>query len=321
MVFENKNKNFDGKKFFHSWPQAKKDFVALFKWLASRKPKKWPKKIDNNFRPLFSPDLSETDIELTFINHATVYIRHSGISFITDPHWGLRASPVSFAGPQRVCEAGAKIEELPALDFVFVSHNHYDHLDLPSLKRLNELYHPQFLIPVGDAALMKKAGITNFIELDWWDEVDIGHGCKAVYVPVKHWSARGLNDRNKSLWGGFVILSPTKRLFFAGDTGYCDIFRTLSDKFGEFSVSLLPIGAYEPRWFMRDSHMNPAEAVKAHIDLKTKFSMAIHFGLWQLTDEAIDQPEKDLQAALRSSNISPEKFFVLKIGQTKILKT
>lgn len=316
----NKNENFDGEKFFHTWPQAKKDFVALFKWLSSRKPKKWPKKIENTFRPQFSSELKPSDIELTFINHATVYFRHAGLSFITDPHWGLRASPFSFAGPKRVRDAGATMEELPAVDYVFVSHNHYDHLDVPSLKKLNEFHHPQFLIPIGDAALMKDAGITNFKELNWWDEVDLGKGCKAIYVPVKHWSARGMNDRNKSLWGGYVILSSTKKIFFAGDTGYCDIFKTLSEKFGDFSVSLLPIGAYEPRWFMRDSHLNPAEAVQAHIDLKTKLSMAIHFGLWQLTDEAIDQPEIDLQEALRNSNINTEDFFVLEPGQTKILK-
>ena len=199
------------------------------------------------------------------------------------------------------------------------SHNHYDHLDLTTLKKLNDLYCPRFLIPKGDGDLLKKSGISNFIELDWWDEVDLGKSCKAVYVPVKHWSSRTLSDRNESLWGGFVILSSTQKIFFAGDTAYCDIFETLRKKYGPFDLSLLPIGAYEPRWFMKDSHMNPNEAVEAHRDLRSKKSLAIHFGLWQLTDEAIDQPTTDLKASLTKNSLSEEDFFTLDIGETRVI--
>ena len=314
-----KNNNFDGERYFHPWPELAKNLLTVLKWQWTSKKKPWPKQIQNKSAPEFAKNLKAQDIEITFINHATVYFRHAGLSFITDPHWGLRASPITFAGPKRVRAAGAKIEGLPALDYVLVSHNHYDHLDIPSLKKLNSIYNPKFLIPKGDAKLMTEAGILNFIELDWWDEVDLPNDCKIIFVPVKHWSARNLSDRNKSLWGGFIIQSPDKNIFFAGDTGYCDIFKTLSDKYGFFDVALLPIGAYEPRWFMKDAHMNPQEAVQAHQDLKSKFSMAIHFGLWQLTDEAMEQPAIDLELSLKQSQIPAEKFFIPDVGQTVLI--
>jgi L-ascorbate metabolism protein UlaG (beta-lactamase superfamily) len=222
---------------------------------------------------------------------------------------------VSFAGPKRVKPPGVPIEGLPGLDFVLVSHNHYDHLDVPTLKRLKEIYDPTFLVPLGDADLLKEAGISKFQELDWWQEVELGPGTRVVFVPVKHWSARGLMDRNRSLWGGFVILSPMQRIFFSGDTGYCDIFKSLAEKYGDFSLSLLPIGAYEPRWFMRDAHMNPREAVQAHLDLKSKRTMGIHFGLWQMTDEGIEEPVLALKKARQELGVSDLDFGAPEVGE------
>ena len=320
MTGKSQNKNFDGEKFSHPWSERKKDLVSLLKWQIFGDRKKWPAgKIINTSKPQFNLPLNNQQIAITFINHATVFLQHQGLNIITDPHWGKRASPVNFAGPARVRDPGAAINSLPGLDFVLVSHNHYDHLDIPTLKELNQLYSPRFLIAKGDAYLMEKAGITNFIEMDWWDEVDLGNGCRAVFVPVKHWSARGLYDRNKSLWGGFVILSSTQKIFFAGDTGYCDIFETLAQKYGAFNLCLLPVGAYEPRWFMQDSHMNPQEAVQTHLDLQSKKSIAIHFGLWQLTDEGIDQPITDLKKSLIDCNVSENDFLNLDVGETKVI--
>lgn len=320
MSKKSTSNNFDGKKYSHPWPESKKGLLSLLKWQLSGERQKWPsQKIENKSKPQFDVAFEKEKIAVTFINHATVFLQHQGLNIITDPHWGKRSSPVSFAGPVRVREPGAAIDSLPGLDYVLVSHNHYDHLDIPTLKSLNQLYSPRFLIPKGDAELMRKSKISNFVELNWWDEIELGNNCRAVYVPVKHWSARSLTDRNESLWGGFVILSATQKIFFAGDTAYCDIFKTLSDKYGGFDLSLLPIGAYEPRWFMKDAHMNPEEAVQAHVDLKSKKSLAIHFGLWQLTDEGIDQPVINLKASLNKSNLLENDFFILDVGETKVI--
>jgi L-ascorbate metabolism protein UlaG (beta-lactamase superfamily) len=311
--------HFDGKKFFHPWGEDAKSFLTLLKWQLTSDKIAWPKSVENLHKPNFKLAQKSDQIAVTFINHATVYLQHEGLGILTDPVWSKRTSPVSFAGPQRVREPGAAIDGLPRLDYVVVSHNHYDHLDIDSLVQLDKLYKPLFLVPIGDGDLLKKYGIQNFVEMDWWDEHIIDQNKKIVFVPVKHWSARGLWDRNKSLWGGYVIVTANKKIFFSGDTGYCDTFKSLSKKYGAFDFSLLPIGAYEPRWFMKDAHMNPEEAVQAHLDLQSKKTMGIHFGTWQLTDEGMQDPEKDLQISIEKNKVAKDSFFTLGAGESRIV--
>jgi L-ascorbate metabolism protein UlaG (beta-lactamase superfamily) len=315
--------HFDGSRFKHPWSEDAKSFFTLLKWKMTSVPSDWPEPTQIEEQQI--PDLqrSKTKVSVTFINHATVYIQAYGLRFLTDPQWSQRPSPVRFLGPQRVMNAGVAIDKLPGVDFVMISHNHYDHFDLATLQRLNELYKPQFYIPLGDAHLMQKTNIKNFTELDWWQPVTLSEDLRLTFVPVKHWSARGLWDRNKSLWGGYVLESTNSdkyKIFFAGDTGYCSIFTELAEKFGEFDLALLPIGAYEPRWFMKDAHMNPADAVQAHLDIKSKYSLGIHWGLWQLTDESIDAPVEDLKKALQQSKVSESAFETYKIGTTKMIR-
>ncbi|MFD1577525.1 MBL fold metallo-hydrolase [Ramlibacter ginsenosidimutans] len=260
----------------------------------------------------------------TWIGHATVLVQCGGLNVLTDPVFSERASPVPFAGPVRAQPPGISMADLPAIDVVVISHNHYDHLDLNSVRELNARSHGHtlFLVPLGLKAWFARQGITNVIELDWWDRHRVA-GVEFELVPVQHWSARGLDDRNQTLWGGWAVFAPDLRWYFSGDTGYSRLFTQTRERLAShlrdgylFDVALLAIGAYEPRWFMSAQHMNPAEAVQAHKDLAARRSIGIHWGTFALTDEALDQPPRDLAAARAQQGVPEQDFFVLPIGGT-----
>ena len=260
----------------------------------------------------------------TWIGHATVLVQSGGLNILTDPIFSARASPVSFFGPQRAQPPGIALADLPPIDVVVVSHNHYDHLDRLSAVQLNERSGGRtlFLVPLGLKAFLARLGITNAIELDWWD-VHRHQGVEFRLVPVQHWSARGLHDRMETLWGGWAVFAPDLRWYFSGDAGYSRHFAETRERLAAqardgllFDLALLAIGAYEPRWFMREQHMNPAEAVQAHQDLGARRSLGIHWGTFPLTDEALDQPPVDLAAARQAQRLSAQDFFVLPIGGT-----
>jgi len=309
--------HFDGKLFYNSWGMNnQKTFFDVLKWKLSGTAKAWPK--ENSYTKAESKLVTlggAASVHVTFIGQATVYIQDAETSILTDPHFSDRASPISFAGPKRHRAPALTVDQLPSLQMVLVSHNHYDHMDIPSLVALNKKFKPEFIVPLGNAKYLKEAGIENVIELDWWQV----H--KSVQlVPAQHWSARGMNDRNEALWGGFVLKISGKKIFFAGDSGYGPHFKMIREKCGEMDLSLLPIGAYEPRYFMKDQHMNPEDAVLAHIDLQTKKSMGIHFETFQLTDEGFEEPRKDLAKALSDRAMAPEVFIAPQLGETLILK-
>lgn len=263
---------------------------------------------------------------VTWIGHATALVEAGGLSVLTDPIFSERASPLSFLGPRRAQPPGVGLDQLPPIDVVLVSHNHYDHLDLDSLKRLNERSNGAtlFLVPMGNRKLLRGQGIQNVIELDWWEAHTV-RGVQFHLTPVQHWSARGIGDRNQSLWGGWAVFAPDLHWFFAGDSGYSRDFADIGTRFTSrngdrgFDLALLPIGSYEPRWFMREQHMNPAEAVQAHRDLGARQSLAIHWGTFELTDEPLDQPPKDLRAASAAAGLGDGEFFLLAIGQSRWL--
>lgn len=307
MVYQGpKSDHFDGKKFFMpGGPNNAKSFLTVLKWQITADRKEWPAWTENTKQNDFSKEPAAGEHQVHFVNHATIYVRTSQGAFVTDPLWSLRASPVQWAGPKRVRPPGVQLEALPKLDFVLVSHNHYDHLDEDSLMRLKQKYDPQFFVALGDGALLKKRGITKVTEMDWFQSAKVGE-FEIIYVPAQHWSARGVLDRNESLWGGYIVRSQGKQIYFAGDSGYGPVFKDIHTRYGDMDISFLPIGAYEPRWFMEEMHMNPDDAVKAHVDLKSKRSLGMHFGTFQLTDEGIDEPAKDLQTALRKvSDVAP----------------
>jgi N-acyl-phosphatidylethanolamine-hydrolysing phospholipase D len=261
---------------------------------------------------------------VTWIGHATVLVQSGGLNVLTDPIFGERASPVSFLGPRRAQPPGIALDDLPPIDVVVISHNHYDHLDRLSVAQLNERGRGEtlFLVPLGIKPLLAQLGISRVVELDWWD-VHTHAGVQFQLVPVQHWSARGLGDRNQTLWGGWAVFAPDLRWYFSGDSGYSRYFQETREKLAPhqrdgvlFDVALLAIGAYEPRWFMKEQHMNPADAVQAHKDLAARRSVGIHWGTFALTDEALDQPPRDLALARAQHGLAEQDFFVLPVGGT-----
>ncbi|HFC05034.1 MAG TPA: hypothetical protein ENJ55_04945, partial [Rhizobiales bacterium] len=263
------------------------------------------------------------DFSVTFIGHATVLLQISGINILTDPFFSQRTSPVSFAGPKRVCQPGIAIDKLPPIDFVLLSHNHYDHLDLEALAQIHDRYEPVIITPLGNGAIINQTGQPHQIaEADWGDTIVLKDDLKVTLTPALHWSKRTFKDRNMALWCAFLLQTPFGSVYFAGDTGYGNgnHFKAIRQQFGPVRLSLLPIGAYEPRWFMKAQHMNPNDAVKAHLDLESRQSIAIHHGTIQLTDEAMEAPLKDLETALKNNAVDPERFHVLECGQSKKYK-
>ncbi len=272
----------------------------------------------------------------TWIGHATVLVQAAGLNVLTDPHFSERASPVRFLGPQRAQPPGLTLEELPAIDAVVISHNHYDHLDRDSVVLLNERAQGRtlFLVPLGLKPWFERHGISNVVELDWWQShrVRPRGGLPAVeffLTPVQHWSARALHDRSQTLWGGWAVFAPSFHWYFAGDAGYSADFvdtrhhfertRSIPSTANLFDLALIPVGAYEPRWFMGAQHVNPEEAVQVHADIGAARSLGIHWGTFNLTDEPLDQPPQDLARARSAKSIPEDRFFLLAIGASREL--
>ena len=311
--------HFDGQRFFNPQGVDAKSLWEVLKWQLSFSKTEWPEWVENELQPREIPQYTGDQLALTFINHSSVLIQTKDVTILTDPVWSKRTSPVTWAGPKRVRAPAVNLDQLPKIDLVLISHNHYDHLDLPSLKKLAATQDPLFLVPLGDGEILKSVGIKKYQEMDWWQTYTTDQGIKIHFTPCQHWSARGVFDRYASLWGSFVIEYAKRKVYFAGDTGYAGHFSDVFKKMGPMDVSLLPIGAYEPRWFMKDQHMNPEEAVQAHLDLKSKTSFGVHFGTFQLTDEGIDQPLIELKASLDKYAISPNSFIAPTFGQTYLV--
>lgn len=313
-----KTENFDGSRFFNPWaPSMDKSFVELLRWQLFGDSTPWPESRENEVVAKLSDQVAQGQWSTTFINHATHLIQLKGFNFLTDPIFSERASPVQWAGPKRIRKPALLIKDLPKIDFVLISHNHYDHMDSASIQDLAKIHNPIFIVPLANGELIQGMGAEKVVELDWWQEHQVVNSeFKITLVPAQHWSARGVFDRNKALWGGFVIQSQKFKIYFAGDTGYGDFFKEIRKKLGPMSLSLLPIGAYEPRWFMKGHHMNPAEAVMAHKDLESKFSLGTHFGTFKLTDEGVDDPEIALTEALNEMGVSSEAFIAPQVGET-----
>ena len=297
--------HFDGERFHNADPswQREGDFL---KWVLHREQGYWPKWIDST--PGAAPPKRVDDLRITFINHATTLIQIDGVNIITDPVFSERVSPVAFAGPKRHRPPGIRFKELPPIDYVLISHNHYDHLDVATLHRLQWTHSPRIVTPLGNGKLMQRYGLRNTIELDWWQRFK-----NITVVPSQHFSARAISDRNRCLWGGFVVHSERGNIYFAGDTGWGRHFAEIGRRFQPIRLALLPIGAYLPRWFMRPAHINPDEAVKAHEVLGASTSMAIHFGTFALGDDGELEPVRDLQRAIEA-NGNP-RFWILNHGE------
>lgn len=306
--------HFDGKKFYYpgerNIPKNRiADLVNL--WIAIFQ-HPWPRQL-----PVITyPPISNytTNTKITFINHSTVLIQSKKVNFLMDPIYSYRASPVQWIGPARVRSPGAKFEELPRIDAVLISHNHYDHMDLATIQKLDKDHHPLFIVPLGNKVFLNRHGIHHVVELDWWQKIKVKKATVTL-LPAHHSSQRWLHDYNRTLWGSFGLQVYGKKIYFAGDTGYANHFKLIRNAWGKPDFSFLPIGAYEPRSLLKPEHLNPEEAVKSHLDLGSEESMGIHWGTFQLSAEALDQPLKDLAAARKRHHISENKFFIKQEGK------
>jgi L-ascorbate metabolism protein UlaG (beta-lactamase superfamily) len=254
-------------------------------------------------------------MRVTFVNHATALIQAEGLNVLTDPIWSDRCSPVSFAGPKRVIPPGLRYEQLPAIDVVLISHNQYDHLDLPTLRRLAAEHRPRVLVPLGNRRLLDRAGVGGAEELGWWQSVGVGDAVQIAAVPAQHFSGRGLFDRDRALWAGFVLAGPAGPVYFAGDTGFGPHFEEIRNRFGPPRLALLPIGAYRPEWFMSRVHASPDEALRAHRILGAGTSVGIHFGTFRLADDGQDEAPARIETLVSESAEPRPRFWILGFGE------
>jgi L-ascorbate metabolism protein UlaG (beta-lactamase superfamily) len=312
--------HFDGLHFFDPDGSPPKSIGDLLRWQfgSGRVRADWPEWLPSPYTDTPPARVTGKKVRLSFIGHASWLIQVSGLNILVDPVWSLRASPFSFVGPKRHNDPGVAFDALPPIDVVLVSHGHYDHLDVATLSKLASKFSPRVITPLGNDVTMRSADDAIRAEaFDWHDRVELGNGVAVTLVPTRHWSARGLFDRNKTLWASFVLETPAGKLYIVCDSGYGDgrHFRRVAQTHGPLRLAILPIGAYEPRWFMRDQHMNPSDAVKALADCGAEQALAHHHGTFQLTDEAIDAPAIALHAALDEAKIPRERFVPLKPGQ------
>jgi L-ascorbate metabolism protein UlaG (beta-lactamase superfamily) len=318
--------HFDGERFFDAYGVPPRSRGDLLRWLIDRYWRgtraKWPAWAPSSFADRPPARVGGTALRISYVGHASWLVQTAGLNILLDPVWSARASPFAFVGPRRVNDPGIAFADLPPIDVVLVSHAHYDHLDLVTLSRLAAAHRPRVITPLGNDAIMRAHDSAIAAEAyDWHDRVDVGAGVSVALAPTRHWSARNLSDRNMSLWASFVIEAPGGRVYFVADSGYGDgrHFRDARERHGPFRLAILPIGAYEPRWFMRDQHMNPAESVQALLDCGAELALAHHYGTFQLTDEAIDAPPAALAEALQKAGIAAERFAVPRPGEVREL--
>jgi L-ascorbate metabolism protein UlaG (beta-lactamase superfamily) len=309
---QKKSDHFDGRRFVNPNGAAGQPFSAVPRMLLTPRTA-WPPAVD--VPPRRPPGLDGAVAIVTFIGHATFLIQTAAGNILTDPMYSQRAGPLNVVGPRRVRQPAVPFDDLPSISVVLLSHNHYDHCDLRTLRNLAQRFNPLVITPLGNGALVRSAGIRRVEELDWWQDATTA-ALPVTLTPAQHFSSRSPFDRNRALWGGFIVVVGALRIFFAGDTAYAGFFHDVRQRLGPIDLALLPIGAYEPRWFMHVVHMNPAEAVQAHIDLEASESIGIHFGTFQMTTEGIDEPLRALEDARRAKSIPLSRFRTLLFGES-----
>ncbi len=309
--------NFNGSKFYNRTGYEEKTSRELIKWLFTRKPGEWTEKRadDVKFGEKPASRISDSTQVITYINHSTFLIQTDSLNIITDPVYSKRVSPVSFAGPKRMRPPGIRFEDLPDLDIVLISHNHYDHLDIATLKRVHEMFDPLFITPLGVDLYLNQKGITKTVSLDWWESHPVSNQVLISAVEAQHFSSRGMFDRDKTLWAGFVIESQSGNIYFAGDTGYNNFFKKIGEDYAPIKTALIPIGAYIPRWFMSPVHIDPAQALQIHKEVGAELSIGMHYGTFPLADDGEDDPLNDFEAAKKDEN-----FILMKEGKSKVIQ-
>lgn len=310
--------HFDGERFYNPGKPMDKTFVDVLKWYATRERQPWPEysELPVTDKP---PRRVEGDrLRVAFVGHVTLLIQTQGLNILTDPVWSERASPFSWIGPKRVHPPGIRFEDLPPIDLVLISHNHYDHLDLDTVERLWQRDRPRIITPLGNDTLIRERIPEARVEAyDWGQQVGISPALTVHLEPMHHWSARSPWDRNRALWAAFVLVTPGGKICFIADSGYGggDTFRAIAAQHGALRFAALPIGSYDPRWFMAYNHMNPEEAVRAWGELGTPPMLPTHYGMFQLADTGYEVPLRDLAKAMQAAEESKERIRPLKAGE------
>jgi len=319
-----KSDHFDGERFFDPDGVPPKSLRDVLRWQLGRERQRqrWPKWVPSPHADIPPERVHGDKVRLSFVGHVSWLIQTSGVNILVDPVWSDRASPFRWAGPKRVNDPGIAFDALPPIDIVLVSHGHYDHLDVATLSRLHAKFSPPVITPLGNDAAMRRASPAIRAQaFDWHHRVELGDQIALHLVPTRHWSARGLFDRNRTLWASFVLETPAGKIYIVCDSGYGEgkHFRRVREEHGPLRLAILPIGAYAPRWFMREQHVDVEEALRIHADLGAKRSLGIHWGVFQLTDEALDEPPRKLAALREARGLAEEEFFVTAIGETRRL--
>jgi L-ascorbate metabolism protein UlaG (beta-lactamase superfamily) len=316
--------HFDGVRFFNPNGVRPKGPGAFLKWQFGERGEAWPKSFPSPFPADRPPARFDGEgLRVTYVGHAAFLIQTRGKNVLVDPVWSERVSPVSFAGPKRVNEPGIAFDHLPAIDAVLVTHNHYDHMDTDTIARLWQRFRPRIVTPLGNDAILARnvPGLTA-TTVDWGDTVDLGDDLEVHVEPTLHWSARGTGDRMHALWASFVVRAGERKVYCVGDSGFGDgaTFAHVGKRHPGLTLALLPIGAYEPRWFMRNIHMNPEDAVQALRLCGAGRAFGHHWGTFRLTNEGIDQPAQDLAAALAARGLPADRFSALRPGEVQVVR-
>ena len=308
------SEHWDGEQFQNQVPLPPHGFRQILRWQLNRDPGEWAAWTDAEPGAPPAGQVARGGMRVTLIGPATTLLQMDGVNILTDPIWSERASPVSWAGPRRVRPPGVRFEDLPEIHAVVISHNHYDHLDVPTLKRLEAEHAPRFYVGLGNGPWLRAHGLSDVVELDWWDTSPVSEEVVVTATPAQHFSGRGLFDRQHTLWTGYVLSGPSGVAYFAGDTGWGPHFQQVRERFGAVRLALLPIGAYKPDWFMSPVHISPAEAVEAHEVLEAGVSVAMHYGTFNLADDGQDEPVRALQSALLEKEVPASRFWTLAFG-------
>jgi N-acyl-phosphatidylethanolamine-hydrolysing phospholipase D len=314
------------RKFINPWPNAEQDNrgSALLRWQWQRIRYGTPSNPPPGTFPLATPNIAQpraplNELRITWLGHASFLLQLDGLNILLDPHLTRRASPFKHVGPSRFVECPVKVEDLPPVDAVLLSHDHYDHLDEQSVRALHKRFGDAlaWVTPLEYCAWFARRGVTNVVELDWWGATHVKH-VRVVATPAQHWTRRGRKVAER-LWASFMI-EGTRKIYFAGDSGYCPAFREIGEQFGGCDIAIMPIGAYEPRWFMKPVHMNPEEAVQSYLDLRAQAFVPMHWGTFRLTDEDMREPPVRLRAAWEMAGLPNRDLHILQHGETLVME-